>query len=132
MKLRQQQSGMSLLGMLCVAIMIGFFVMCLLKMGPSYFEYLSVKEIMSKVSAEYKSDQTSIADIRRRIANLLNTNQIYGLKPQDVEVFRKEGKTYIDASYEVRIPVMWRIDAMFKFDDLKFEAGRPEPLPPTP
>jgi hypothetical protein len=45
-----------------------------------------------------------------------------------VEVFRKDGKTFIDASYEVRIPVMGRIDAVLKFDDLMYVAGNPTPL----
>lgn len=128
MKLRRQQSGLSMLSMLCIAVMVGFFVMCGIKMAPSYFEYLSVKEIMTKVAEEHDPSEQNIADIRRRIANLLNTNQVYGIKPQDVEVFRKEGKTYIDASYEARIPIMWRIDAVLKFDDLKYEAGSGLPL----
>ncbi|MBN7798174.1 DUF4845 domain-containing protein [Parahaliea mediterranea] len=128
MKLRRQQSGLSMLSMLCIAVMVGFFVMCGIKMAPSYFEYLSVKEIMAKVAEEHDPEEQNIADIRRRIANLLNTNQVYGIKPQDVDVYRKEGKTYIDASYEARIPIMWRIDAVLKFDDLKYEAGSGLPL----
>lgn len=128
MKLRQRQTGISVLGMLAIAIMVGFFVMCGLKLAPSYFEYLSVREIMGKVAVEDADESESIADIRRRIANLLNTNQVYGLKPQDVDVFREEGKTYIDASYEVRIPVVWRIDAVLRFDDLKYQLGSGEPL----
>jgi hypothetical protein len=128
MKSRHQQAGMSLLGMLCIAVMLGFFVMCGLKLAPSYFEYLSVKEIMSKVSGEQDPANHRISDIRLRIANLLNTNQVYGIKPQEVEVFREKGKTYIDASYEVRIPVMWRIDAVMKYDDLKYEVGSSLPV----
>src|SRR5690606_26674550 len=53
MKLRQQQSGMSLLGMLAIAIMVGFFVMCGLKMGPSYFEYLTIRDVVTRVAAEH-------------------------------------------------------------------------------
>lgn len=128
MKLRQRQSGLSLIAILCIVAMIGFFVMCGIKMAPKYFEYLSVREVISKVSAEYDPSEQSISDIRLRIANLLNTNQIYDIKPQDVEVYRKEGNTYIDASYEARIPIMWRIDAVLKFDDLKYEAGSGIPL----
>jgi len=128
MKLRQHQSGLSMLSILCIALMLGFFATCALKMAPSYFEYLSVKEIMTTVSGEHQPEEENIADIRRHIANLLNTNQIYGIKPKDVEVYRKEGKTYIDANYEARIPIMWRIDAVIKFDDLKFEAGSSRPL----
>ncbi len=126
MKTRQQQRGMSLPGMIAVAIMVGFFVMCAIRMLPLYFEYLSVREIVEKVAAEYDPDTNSIADIRRRLDNLFNTNQIYSLKPRAVEVFRKDGKTYIDASYEARVPVFWRIDAVLKFDDLEYVAGEPE------
>ncbi len=123
MKLRQQQSGMSFLGMLTVAIMVGFFVMCGLKMGPSYFEYFSIRDVVTRVAAEYDPATESIGDIRRKLSNLFNTNQIYGLKPGDVEVFRKDGKTYIDASYEARVPLFGNIDVMIKFDDLQREAG---------
>ena len=70
----------------------------------------------------------SIGDIRRRIDNMFNSNQIYELQPKEVEVFRKDGKTFIDASYEVRIPVMGRIDAVLKFDDLLYVTGNPTPL----
>jgi len=123
MKLRQSQGGMSLLGMLVIALMAGFFVMCAIKLAPGYFEYLSVKEIMSTVAREHNPREETIADIRRRIAALLNTNQVYGIKARDVDIYRKEGQTFIDASYESRVPIVWRIDAVMRFDDLKYEAG---------
>lgn len=123
MKQRQHQRGASMLAMILVAIMVGFFAMCAIRMLPIYFEYLSVKEIIEKVAADYNVKEDSIADIRRRIENLFNTNQIYAIKPREVEVFREEGHTRIDASYEVRVPLFWRIDAMLKFDDLEYVAG---------
>lgn len=109
--------------MLAIAIMVGFFVMCLLKMGPSYFEYFTIRDVVTRVAAEHDPDSDSIADIRRKLANLFNTNQIYGLKPSEIEVFRKDGKTFIDASYESRIPLFANIDAVIRFDDLEREAG---------
>jgi hypothetical protein len=129
MNLRQRQSGMSIPGMLLIAIMVGFFVMCAIRMAPPYFEYLSVKEIVQKVALDYDPATESTGQIRRKLANLFNTNQIYELDPKDVEVYRKDGKTYIDANYEVRIPVMGRIDAVLKFDDLLYIAGTPVAQP---
>jgi hypothetical protein len=114
---------MSIPGMLAVAIMVGFFVMCIIKMAPSYFEYLTVKEIVTKTASEFNPEEETIRDIRRKLANLLNTNQVYGIKPRDIEVYRKDGKTYIDARYEARITVMGRIDAVMNFDDLEMQAG---------
>ena len=131
MKLRQRQSGMSIPGLLIVMIMVGFFLMCAIRMSPPYFEYLSVKDIISRIANEHDSEKQGISQIRRKIANIFNSNQIYELEPREVEVYRKKGKTYIDASYEVRIPIMGRIDAVLKFDDLLFVTGSPEPVAAT-
>ena len=127
MKMRRRQSGMSLLGILAIAVMVGFFVMCGLRLAPSYFEYLTVRDIVTKVATEYGAEQKTARELRRAIETNLNTNQVYGIEPKDIEIFRKEGKTFIDANYEARIPIFGRIDAIMSFDDLKFEVGRPAP-----
>ena len=126
MNVRHRQSGMSYIGMLIIGIMVGFFAMCAIRMVPPYMEYLTVKEVVTKIATEQAAGDVSIPDIRRRIANLFNTSQIYALSPRDVKVYRKDGKTYIDASYEVRTPVAGRIDSIMSFDDLKLVVGKPE------
>ena len=123
----QRQRGLSLPAILIIAMMVGFFIMVGLRMAPSYIEYLQVREVVTKVAEEYNREEDTIADVRRKLATLLNTNQIYGIDYKDIEVFREEGRTWIDARYEARVPVAWRIDAVIKFDDLKFEAGRSYP-----
>ncbi len=115
---------MSIPGMLAIAAMVGFFVMCIIRMAPHYAEYLSVREIITKIAHDYNPEEEDIPDIRRRIATVFNTNQIYDLQPKDVEVYRKEGKTYIDATYQVEVPVAGPIYALMKWDDLVFIAGQ--------
>ena len=127
MKTRRHQSGMSLFGMLAIAVMVGFFVMCGLRLAPSYFEYLTVRDIVTNVATEYGAEKKTARELRRTIENNLNTNQVYGIEPKDIKIFRKEGKTIIDANYEARIAVFGRIDAIMTFDDLEFEVGRPAP-----
>ncbi len=127
MNTRHRQAGMSIPGMLLIAIMVGFFIMCLIKLAPPYIEYRSVKDIVSKVSVEYVPGKTTIGQMRRRIANLFNTNQITALNSTDVEIYRKGGKTFIDGSYEYRTPIIGRIDAVMRFDDILFVAGQSDP-----
>lgn len=125
MQLRQRQSGMSIPGMLIIAIMAGFYVICGIKMVPHYFEYMAVKDIITKVSDEYQPGTTTIGQVRRSIDRLFNTNQIYGLKANAIPIYRKGGKTFIDANYEARIPIAGRLDMVLNFDDLLFVAGQP-------
>ena len=128
MNSRSYQAGMSIPGLLIIIIMAGFFVMCAIRMSPPYFEYLSVKDIITRIVMEEETATLTPRDIRRNIENIFNTNQIYELDPREVEIYRKKGVTYIDASYEVRQSVGGRIDSVLKFDDLHFAVGNPEPI----
>lgn len=123
MNTRHRQRGMSIPSMLLIAVMVGFFVMCAVRMTPPYFEYLSVREIIKTIAREHNPEEEGIGDIRRRVAMMFNTNQIYDLAPKDVEVYRKDGETFIDANYEKRVPIIANIDAVMKFEDLKVVAG---------
>lgn len=127
MKLRNRQSGMSFIAMLIIFMMVGFFVMVGIRIIPRYLEFMTVKEIVTKIATAPKAADLSLSEIRQKIANIFNTNQIYDLKPRDVDVYRKEGKTYIDAGYEVRLPVAGRIEAVLNFNDLIVIAGQPVP-----
>lgn len=124
MQERNRQSGMSIPGILIIMVMAGFFVMCAVKLSPHYFEYSTIKDILSQVSGEHKPGQTSVRQVHRRIDALFNTNQVNAIKNTDVQVYRKEGETIIDGSYEARVPIAGRIDAVIRFDDLVFVAGQ--------
>ncbi|MDX1733021.1 MAG: DUF4845 domain-containing protein [Halioglobus sp.] len=128
MNTQRNQKGMSLLGILAIMIMVGFFVMCVIRLGPSYFEYLNVRDIVQRVALDSETESMSIGAIRRKIDTIFNTNQIYGVEAKNVEIYRKKGNTFIDAGYEVRVPIMWRIDAVMTFDDLKYQVGKSGPL----
>jgi len=117
------QRGMGLLGLLIIAIMVGFFVMSAIRILPGYLEYMSVRDIVARVASEYDRDGDTFSDLRRKLADYFNTNQIKTLNPKDIEITRNEGDVIIDASYEQRIPLVWRIDAIVKYDDLVFVAG---------
>lgn len=131
MMARRRQSGMSVLGMLVILLMLGFFAMCAIRMSPPYFESLSIRNIISNIATDPDTAEVSIRRIRRNIDSNFNTNQIYELEAKDVKVFRKNGKTYIDASYEVRLPILWRIDAVINFDDLFYVVGEADPVSPV-
>jgi hypothetical protein len=109
--------------MLIIAAMVGFFIMCTIRLAPRYFEYLSIREIVTTIAREYNPEEQDLGDIRRRVDTMFNTNQIYDMSPKEVEIFHAKGKTYIDANYEVRVPIMGIVDAVMTFDDLEIETG---------
>ncbi|TGD74663.1 DUF4845 domain-containing protein [Mangrovimicrobium sediminis] len=124
MRTPQRQRGISVPSMIVLGILIGFYGLCIVKMWPHYYEYLTVKNIVETASAEFEPGRTTLGDIRRRVDAMFNTNRVEGITAKDVEVYNKKGVTYIDASYEARVHIAWRIDALLVFDDLLYEAGK--------
>jgi len=118
-----KQRGIGVLGFLTIAVMVGFFVMSAIRIAPGYIEYLTVKDVAMRVASEFNRDEDRIADMRRSFADYLNTNQVKSISYKDIIIERREGQIIIDASYEERIPMVWRIDAVVKYDDLVFVAG---------
>jgi hypothetical protein len=128
----RRQSGMSIFGILGILLMLGFFALCIIRMTPPYFEFLTVRDIVKRIALEPETAQASTGDLRRKLYMIYHTNQIYEANANEVKIFNRSGKRYIDARYEVRIPILWRIDAVLKFDDLAYEVGNPIPVTSIP
>ena len=123
MKTLGRQQGMGMLSMLIIATMVGFFVMSGIRIAPGLIEYGTIRELVIEAAEEYNDDEDTIADIRRQLSGSFNMNQIKTIGPRDVQITREDGKVMVNANYEDRIPLFWRLDAVVKYDDLMFVAG---------
>ena len=85
--------------------------------------YLTGKDLITHVAHECDSRSESIADLKVRLAKLLNTNQIYDTNSDDIEGDRERSAIVIDANYEKRFPVFWILDGVMKFEDLIVETA---------
>jgi hypothetical protein len=118
---RSRQRGFSFWGIALNVLIFGAFLVVVLRVTPLYVEYLTVKDVISRAGAEYDPSKQGLGDIRTHIRKLLNTSQIYVITADDVEIVREKGKVVIDANYEVRFPLVWIIDGVMKFEDLRVE-----------
>ena len=94
-----------------------------LRVVPSYMAYLTGKDLITHAADERDSRSESIADLKVRLAKLLNTNQIYDTSIDDIEGYRERSAIVIDANYEKRFPVFWILDGVIEFEDLIVETA---------
>ena len=109
-------------------LLLGASLVLLLRLLPGYFEYMAVKDLITRAAAEHDPRNETIPDLRTRLSKLLHTNQIYDTAIDDIQIYREGGDIVIDARYEKRFPLVWILDGVMKFDDLIVEtapAGRP-------
>ena len=104
-------------------LLLGALLVMALRVVPSYMEYLTIKDLITRAADEYDSRSETVTDLRVRLAKLLNTNQIYDTSIDDIEVYRERGAIVIDANYEKRFPLFWILDGVMNFEDLIVETA---------
>lgn len=120
-----RQRGFGFWGLAFNVLILGGFLVLVLRIAPAYLEYMTIRDIVQRAASDYDPSTETLQDIRTHIRKLLNTSQVYDIKAEDIEIFREKGRVVIDASYEIRFPLVWIIDGVMVFDDLVVEAGGP-------
>ena len=115
--------GFSLWAVSINLLLLGALLVMALRIVPSYMEYLTIKDLITRAAAEHDSRSETVTDLRVRLAKLLNTNQIYATSIDDIEVYRERGAIVIDANYEKRFPLFWILDGVMRFEDLIVETA---------
>ena len=85
-------------------LLVGALLVMALRVVPSYMAYLTGKDLITHAADECDSLSESIADLKVRLAKVLNTNQIYDTSIDDIEGYRERSAIVIDANYEKRFP----------------------------
>ena len=125
---RRRHRGFNIWALSINLLLLGMLLVTALRIVPSYMEYLTVRDLISRAAAEFDPATETVTDLRVRIAKLLNTNQVYDTSIDEIEVYRERGVVVIDANYEKRFPLFWILDGVIVFDDLVVETaskGRP-------
>tara|TARA_B100000683_G_scaffold134311_1_gene131076 strand:- start:189 stop:518 length:330 start_codon:yes stop_codon:yes gene_type:complete len=102
-------------------MLLGLLLVAVLRIFPSYMEYLTVRDLITRAAAEHDPASESVTDLRVRLGKLINTNQICDIRIDDMEVYRAQGVIVIDANYEKRFPFFWILDGVIVFNDLMVE-----------
>lgn len=114
----KRQRGYGFWGIAFNVLVLGGFLVLVLRIAPAYMTYMEVRGILERVAEGYDPRSDGMQDIRTRLRKLLNSSQVYAIKVEDIEIFRDRGNIVIDATYEARFPLVWIIDGVMKFDDL--------------
>ena len=118
---RERQSGFTLWTLALDLLVLSVALVLILRITPSYLEYLTVKDIVERTVEEFDPETQSALEIRTRIRKLLQTSQVDVIDASDIEIYRERRKIVIDANYEVRFPLFWIVDGVMNFDDLIFK-----------
>ena len=119
---KRRSAGFSLWAITTNLTFFGLLLITALRVAPTYFEYLTVKDIVMRAVVEQSVSSETVPQLRSRLATLLETNQVRGVEINDIAIYPERGVIVVDARYETRFPLFWILDGVMQFDDLVIEA----------
>ena len=118
---RARQRGFTFWTEALYLLVLSAALVLMLRITPSYLEYLTVKDIVERTVEEFDPTTQSATEIRTRIRKLLQTSQVDVIDAGDIKIYRDRRNIVIDANYEVRFPLFWIVDGVMDFDDLIYK-----------
>ncbi|HEB78423.1 MAG TPA: DUF4845 domain-containing protein [Methylothermaceae bacterium] len=119
-----RQSGMTLIGMVLVAFLIGFFTLLILKIGPIYLEHYKVITSLKSLEQMPELARKSRREVRSLLEKRLDINMVENVTRDDIQVLKEDGVVTVAVTYEVEKPLFGNLSVVAYFDD-QIEVARP-------
>ncbi|MDF1690980.1 MAG: DUF4845 domain-containing protein [Zhongshania sp.] len=118
--MKSKQQGMSMLAALCVLGVVLFFATITVRLAPIYVDYWTLSRIIKDVAAESRTSDATPAGIRKELSGRFITNRIESVSLRDIKISVDKKGVLIDARHEKRVPLIFNIDAVVRFDEAQF------------
>ncbi|TNE78054.1 MAG: DUF4845 domain-containing protein [Gammaproteobacteria bacterium] len=112
----KKQRGMSVLGILVLLAVVGFFLTVALKVGPLYLDNSFVKASLESLADENVHEMTDGA-IRGQVWKFLDVNNVRDLDRDALKIVREKTRTLVTINYEKRVNFMGNVDVVVRFDN---------------
>ena len=116
--MQHKSRGITLIGFIILLCVLGFFAYMAMRLIPVYVEYFGVVKAMEQVRSEQGSAQKSLDEIRRDMSFKFSTQYVddANVPPSAISLKREAGAATLRVAYERRMPFLYNIDLVARFD----------------
>lgn len=112
---RNRQYGMTMIGMLFVAIILIFVAVTALKLIPAYTEFFEIRKILKDIGGEIGSNGMTNSQIRERFDKRADIDNITSVKSSDLQIDRSGGRTIISVDYTFQTELIGNVSLLADF-----------------
>lgn len=111
-----RQRGMGFLGFIVLIALAAFFVTIILKVGPLYLNFWTIRTIMQETVAQSGELVGGARGITSSIDKRLNINSVNNVTGKDFVIKKiEEGVYRVTLEYEDRVHLFFNVDAVTSF-----------------
>lgn len=119
----KNQRGLTLISIVLILGLIGFFVVLTLKVVPIYLDHGKVKSALAALQAMPDIQTKSEFEIRDSLTKRFNINYVYDVTKDDIKVVKHGNYVKVDVEYETVVKLVDNLSLLAEFHD-SFEAGQ--------
>ena len=113
----QRQKGMTAIGWLVVLLLIAFFGLLGMKIGPIYMENYTIKTVVKSLKNEPRITQESAVKVKDIVMRRLDINGVYDIKSEHVKVKKTPGVMEVEINYKVQKPLIANLEVIATFSE---------------
>jgi hypothetical protein len=111
------QRGMGMLAILFTIGLLAFFMTVLLKLGPVYSNFWTIRSIMVDVAEQPEGVPSGARGIVDMIGKRMNVNNVTTVTASDFEIQKQDQDRFqVILHYEERVHLFFNVDAIAVFD----------------
>lgn len=114
-KTMHKQRGVTLSGFLLWSIVLIFIALAGFKVGPAYFEYMTIQRQLKAIVSDSNRPISTLRDAQIAFNSRATIENITALKPDDLELTKNNDRVSLSAAYTVCVPLVANVRACMDF-----------------
>lgn len=112
----RRQQGMTLIGMVIVAMIAGIFVLAAIRLIPIYLEYMKIDAALDAMKIDLDGSNAGPGQIRTSLERRFDIDDVKSIRSRDVVIERTANGYVVRADYEGRTPFIANVYFLVDFD----------------
>ncbi len=112
---RKRQHGLTIVGFLMVAAVVGVFVVVGARMVPAYIEFYSVQKSLEKALNDAR-DPSASTEVRKAFDRYLATDYIQSVRASDLEITKDQTSTTASVAWTRILPLAGNVSLYIEFE----------------
>lgn len=114
----RHQQGYTLISLIFILGLVGFFALLLMKIGPIYLDHSKVVSGLTAIEEMKDIEGLGEADIRASLDKRFNMNYVSDVKAQDMKIIKRGNYLKVESNYEVVQKIVGNLSVLVEFHDV--------------
>lgn len=118
MRTPRKQKGLTLISMVIVLAVVGFFAYAAMKLIPAYTEYFGVVKSMKAVATAPNASEATLEQLRRNLDSNFSVQYVdeTSIPPDGIKLETQGGQRKLHVIYDKKIPFLYNVSLLAHFD----------------